>query len=320
MKFIRGYDRHLDRGCVLTVGGFESLHRGHQALIACVRERAGQAGLPSAVVVFEPLPGEFFTPAGDPGGRIYRFSRRARIIRSLKPDFLVCLRFCKQLAGMSAREFIERVLVGALRGRHVVIGKNFRFGKDRLGDCETLKVHGARHGFTVEEVEMSTVDNRPVSSTWVRETLREGDFEVARRLLGRAFDVHGRVVAGDGRGRQLGFPTANIACGRRKPPLHGVFVGEVTLARGATYAAAVNAGFRPTIGGREYRIEAHLLNFSDSIYGRKIAVRPLVKIRDERRFESVVALKAAIAQDVQAVRAFSEAGGKRTAMTMRRAR
>lgn len=307
MDWIRGEGglRRLAAPCAVTVGGFDGLHIGHQAIIGRLRRTARARRLPTAVVLFEPLPAEFFARAGETPSRLYRLRERARIIEGAGVDYLVCLRFSQAVADCPAHAFIERVVVGGLRARVVVVGHDFRFGKDRGGDFTTLCQSGARYGFETEQVAAVECAGARVSCTRIRDALLAGDVDLANRLLGRSFGVAGRVVAGRGLGAQLGFPTANVACGRRPPPLAGVYAAAVESASGETFDAVVNAGFRPTVEGarrRDWRLEAHLLDFDGDLYGRRLTVRPLRKLRDEKKFASLAELRANVARDAAAAR------------------
>jgi len=297
--------------CVATVGGFDALHPGHRAVIGRLRRMAAAHGLPPVVVLFEPLPSEFF--AAPPPPRLYRLRERAALLAGLGVERLVCLRFSRAIAGIAADVFIERFLVRGLAVRGLVVGHDFRFGKNREGGFATLREAGARHGFETEQVAAVCGDGARISSTRIRETLLAGDIAAANRLLGRRYAVAGRIVAGRGLGAQLGFPTANIACGPRPPPLAGVFAVEVEGGGGARCGVA-NAGFRPTLedaGLRRWQLEAHLLDFSGDLYGRRLEVRPLFRIRDEKKFSSVEELKENIAGDIVAARRWFDNGGVR---------
>ena len=307
MDWIRGEGglRRLAGPCAVTVGGFDGLHLGHRAIIERLQRVAEARGLPTAVVLFEPLPTEFFARADNPPPRLYRLRERARIIERLGVDCLVCLRFSQALADCPARDFVERVLVGGLRARALVVGHDFRFGKDRGGDFTTLRESGACCGFETEQVAAVEHAGARVSCTRIRNALLVGDVALANRLLGRRFGVVGRVVAGRGLGAQLGFPTANVACGRRPPPLAGVYAAAVDGDSGETFDAVVNAGFRPTVEGTRraaWRLEAHLLDFAGDLYGRRVTVRPLCKLRDEKKFASLAELRVNVALDVATAR------------------
>ena len=304
---------HARGPCVATVGGFDALHPGHQAVIGQLRRMAAARGLPSVVVLFEPLPPEFF--AAPPPPRLYRLRERAAHLAGLGVERLVCLRFSRAIADMEAAVFIERFLVRGLAVSGLVVGHDFRFGKNREGDFAMLREAGARHGFDAEQVAAVSGDGARISSTRIRETLLAGDIAAANRLLGRPYSVAGRIVAGRGLGAQLGFPTANIACGPRRPPLAGVFAVEVA-GGGDTRRGVANAGFRPTLndaGLRRWQLEAHLLDFSGDLYGRRLEVRPLFRIRDEKKFSSVEELKENIANDIVAARRWFDDGMRRRA-------
>ena len=303
MRVLRGYHHNLIDKCALTVGTFEALHCGHQMVIAQTITKAKSMNIASAILTFEPLPNEFFADQEDYLRRIYRFSQRLQIIRALNPNFLICLRFDKTLAAMSADDFISRILVDSFNVKHISVGENFYFGRNREGDFDTLKQSGKKSDFSVECIDLIKMDDEAISTTRVREVLLQGDFELCRRLLGRYYEVVGTVVEGDGNGRALGFATANIHCGRHNPPLQGVFTANIYL-DGVSYSAVVNAGVRPTVNGKKYQLEAHLLDFSENIYGRKLRLRPLVKLRDEKRFKSLELLKQAVSDDINNAKRF----------------
>ena len=302
VEFIRGdcklHSRH--RGCVAAFGGFDGLHLGHRAVIERALALAGTHAQPSTVVLFEPLPREFLDARAAPP-RLYPLRERVAVIESLGVERIVCLRFNARVAAIEAEEFIERVLVARLGVRALVVGEGFRFGRGKEGDVALLDAAAARHGFTTECVTAVRADSgRRVSSTWVREVLTRGDFTQAAHLLGRAYSVGGRVVRGHGRGAQLGFPTANLALGRRPPPLRGVFAVLVEGAGAGLLPGVANAGYRPTFGGGKFCFEVHLPGFSANLYGRRLRVRFLEKMRNEQRFGGTDELKSRVREDVAA--------------------
>lgn len=305
MQLIRGeYNLRAEhRGCVATLGNFDGVHLGHQAVLGQLAEKAGELGLPTTVITFEPLPREYFAGAKAPA-RLTRFREKAQALRRYSVDRLLLLRFGARLAGMEAEDFIERVLVQGLDVRYLVVGDDFRFGRERRGDFAMLVAAGERHGFRVAHMHTFEVDGRRVSSTRVREALERGDMGEAEKLLGRPYRVVGRVMHGDKRGRTIGFPTANLHMGRQVSPVRGVFAVEVFGLEREPLKGVANVGTRPTVGGVENRLEVHIFDFADDIYGHHLSVDLLHKLREERRFESLDALKAQIAQDATGARAF----------------
>ena len=305
MELIRGLHnlRSEHRGCVVTIGNFDGVHRGHRAVVKQTARAAKEQGLPTVLMTFEPQPQEFF--AGDRApARLTRFREKLMALREMPLDRVLCLRFDRKLAAWPAEDFIDRFLVRGLGVRHVVVGDDFRFGHHRQGDLALLKAMGARHGFTVASMATCRVLGSRVSSTRVREALAEGDLSGVETLLGRRFSLCGRIVYGDGRGRGLGFPTANIPLRRISLPLSGVFtvVTHGILDRGLPGVA--NVGTRPTIGGKRGLLEVHLLEHTAHLYGRSVQVEFHHKLREERRFDSVAELKDQITRDAERARSY----------------
>lgn len=301
MELIRGRlnlrERH--RGCVATIGNFDGVHLGHRAIIDQLKRRSAETGQRSMLIVFEPQPQEYFRGREAPA-RLSPLRDKLELLAALDVDYLLCLRFNRALAETSAADFIRAVLVESLDIRHLVVGDDFRFGQGRRGDFSTLVEAGQRFGFSVEAAETYQVGGDRVSSTRIRGLLADGDFEGARRLLGRPFRIAGRVVHGDKRGREWGFPTANIAMARRRTPFTGIYAVEVLGAAGAPVRGVASIGVRPTVPGPERALlEVYLLGFNDDIYGRRIEVEFLKRIRDEMKFDDFDALKARIALDVE---------------------
>jgi riboflavin kinase / FMN adenylyltransferase len=301
------FARSAQQGSVATIGNFDGVHLGHVAVLDELLRQARRLRAAASVITFEPLPQEFF---GRQTARLTRFRERCEALAQLPIDYLVCLRFNHRLAQTSAAEFIDKVLVEALSLRHLVVGDDFRFGRDREGDFSMLESVGENFGFGVQPTESFLIDGERVSSTLVRESLRCGDIAKANRLLGRPYRISGRVRTGERRGRSIGFPTANLAFGNRPPPLNGVFAVNVFLESGEIFAGVANAGVRPTVNGSEYRIETHIFDFDADIYRQRIGVECKTRLRDERRFESLNALREQIAIDADNARQYF-AGQKR---------
>ena len=308
MRLIRGL-RPAATGAVATIGNFDGVHLGHRAMLGRVREAADRLALPAVVTSFEPLPREHFDPEGAPP-RLQGLRDRIASLDAAGVDRLLLLRFDDALSALSADAFVERVLVGALGARHVVVGDDFRFGRGREGDFETLAAAGARSGFTVERAPTATVElpgEGPVrvSSTRVRELLGAGELDAAARLLGRPYRISGRVVHGEKVGRTLGFPTANVALGRLRPAPRGVFAVRATVIEtGEVHEGVANLGVRPTVGGLRLLLEVNVLEGAPALYGRHLAVDFLARLRGERRFDSLDALRAQIRLDADAARRF----------------
>ena len=304
MQLVRGLQnlRPQHRGCVATIGNFDGVHRGHQAILARLRERAIALGVPSCVVIFEPQPREYFTPDTAPA-RLARLRDKVALLAAEGVDRVLCLAFNQRLSKLSAAEFVDTILVDGLGVQHLEVGDDFRFGCDRLGDFEFLQQAGLSQGFTVEAAQTVELDSLRVSSTQVREALARADFAVAERLLGRPFRIRGRVLHGQKLARQLGTPTANIQLKRHRVPLTGVYLVSVEL-DGQRWPGVANIGVRPTVAGDgRAHLEVHLLDFAGDLYGRRLTVEFHHKLRDEQRFASLEALKSAIDADIAAARA-----------------
>jgi len=305
MQLVRGLHnlRPQHRGCVATIGNFDGVHRGHQAILARMRERSAALGLPSCVVIFEPQPREFFSPDTAPP-RLTRLREKLELLAAEGVDRVLCLAFNRRLRELSAQAFVETVLVDGLGVRHLEVGDDFRFGCDRAGDFDFLCRAGTSEGFTVEAATTVEVNGERVSSTRVREALQSGDMALVERLLGRPFSISGRVLHGQKLGRQLGAPTANIQLKRRRVPLCGVYVVSTEL-DGRRWPGVANIGVRPSVDGDgQAHLEMHLLDFAGDLYGRHLAVTFHHKLRDEQRFASLAALKTAIDADIAAARAY----------------
>ncbi|AUM71870.1 bifunctional riboflavin kinase/FAD synthetase [Pseudomonas fluorescens] len=304
MQLVRGLHnlRPQHRGCVATIGNFDGVHRGHQAILARLRERALELGVPSCVVIFEPQPREFFAPDTAPA-RLARLRDKLQLLAAEGVDRVLCLAFNQRLSKLSAAEFVETILVDGLDVKHLEVGDDFRFGCDRSGDFDYLQQAGSVHGFTVEAAQTVEMGGLRVSSTQVRNALAAADFELAERLLGRPYRIAGRILHGQKLARQLGTPTANVQLKRRRVPLTGVFLVSVEI-DGKTWPGVANIGVRPTVqGDGKAHLEVHVLDFAGDLYDRRLTVVFHQKLREEQRFASLEALKTAIHADIAAARA-----------------
>ncbi|AIS19508.1 FMN adenylyltransferase [Pseudomonas rhizosphaerae] len=304
MQLVRGLHnlRPQHRGCAVTIGNFDGVHRGHQAILARLRERARELGVPSCVVIFEPQPREYFSPQTAPA-RLARLRDKVQLLADEQVDLVLCLAFNKRLSQLSASEFVDTILIDGLDVKHLEVGDDFRFGCDRAGDFDFLTQAGSLQGFTVEAAQTVEMNGLRVSSTQVRKALAAADFERAEQLLGRPFSIEGRVLHGQKLARQLGWPTANVQLKRRRVPLTGVYLVSVDI-DGKTWPGVANIGVRPTVAGDgSAHLEVHLLDFAGDLYGRHLTVAFHHKLRDEQRFASLEALKSAIDADVAAARA-----------------
>lgn len=312
MTFIRGL-HNLQPGekkSVVTIGSFDGVHIGHQAILQQLKQAAERLQLPSVVMTFEPQPREYFSTERAPA-RLMRLREKIHTLLDFGIDHVVCLKFNRQLRNLSAEDFIDRVLVQGLAVDYLIVGDDFRFGCDRSGDFAMLTERGAQCGFEVMDTATVEADGKRVSSTLVREVVERGDFAKAAELLGRPFSISGVVGYGQQLGRRMGFPTANVQLNRFSAPLSGVFAVRVNVA-GTIYNGAANVGFRPTVGDFPKPIlEVHLLDFDGDLYGQQISVEFVHKIREETKFASVEKLIATIERDVEIIRQwFSSVGGQ----------
>ncbi|MDN6180746.1 MAG: bifunctional riboflavin kinase/FAD synthetase [Halomonas subglaciescola] len=298
MRVIRGLHnlQASHRGCVATIGNFDGVHRGHQAILQQCREHAARLGVPLTVVVFEPQPREFFAGAQAPP-RLTRLSEKVRLLKAHGVDQVLCLPFNDALRSLTGREFIDQVLLDGLGIKHLVVGDDFRFGCDRRGDFTLLETAGRAQGFSVEHTRSFNVDGERVSSTRVRTLLASGNFIGAARLLGRAYSLAGRVVRDQQLGRTIGAPTANLPLLSQPLTLRGVFAVVAELESGARYPGVANLGFRPTVGAKRPTLEVHLFGFSGDLYGQRMTAYPCTRLRGEVKFDDFAALKAQIARD-----------------------
>ncbi|MDM7323351.1 MAG: bifunctional riboflavin kinase/FAD synthetase [Gammaproteobacteria bacterium] len=288
-------------GSAVTIGNFDGLHLGHQALMQRLDDVARTEGLRRVVLTFEPLPREVFSPTPVPRLMSLR-EKAAWLAASGLVDELRILRFNSALATQPAEDFVRDILVGKLHVRHVLIGDDFRFGYARRGDFTLLQRMGAKHGFSVESTPQVMQDGERISSTLVRAALSEGRLDDAARLLGHPYSLCARVTHGDKRGRLLGFPTLNLPLGRKHFALHGVYAVEILGLTDRPLPGVANAGIRPTVGGLTPRVEAHIFDWSGDAYGQRVEVRFRAFIREERRFTSLDELVKQIAKDAAAAR------------------
>ena len=305
MRLIRGLHnlRPDHHGSAVTIGNFDGLHRGHQAVLQQLHQRASEQGFMTTVMTFEPTPQEFFAPQTAPA-RLQRLRDKLTLLQTLGVDQVLCVRFNRTLAELSAAEFVDRILVKGLNVRFLVVGDDFRFGKGREGDFAFLSEAGRRAGFEVVSTQTFYHGDDRISSTRIREALERGDMVAAEGMLGRAFRICGRVAPGQQRGRTIGFHTANIRLHRLKSPVRGVFAVKVFgLGNGAVQGVA-NIGTRPTVDGSHLVLEVHLFDFDQDIYGQYLDVEFCRKLRNEKKFESFDLLRQQIAQDARQARQY----------------
>jgi riboflavin kinase / FMN adenylyltransferase len=299
MQIFRHYD-HLPgtaHGASVAIGNFDGVHRGHQALLAHTKALGDKLG----VLVFEPHPQEFFKPDG-PRFRLTPFRAKSRLLERYGADILYALHFDANLAALTADDFIAKVLVEGIGARHIVVGQDFQFGKGRTGNVDLLKARGRERGFGVTTFDLlGAGPEAKISSTRIREALRDGKPEIAAQLLGHWWTVEGRVQPGDKRGRTIGFPTANVSLEGYLEPALGVYAVRVDIG-GKTHDGVANFGRRPTFDKKDVLLEVHLFDFSGDIYGQQIIVSFVSYLRPEMKFAGLDALKAQIAADSEKAR------------------
>jgi riboflavin kinase / FMN adenylyltransferase len=294
------------RGSVVAIGNFDGVHVGHQAVIGAAVERARALGVPSSALTFEPHPRMLFKPDSEPF-RLTPLRPKAHAIEELGVEILIVLAFDRAFSAKSAEAFVEDVLVTGMAVNHVVIGADFVFGHDRLGTVQRLTEMGLELNFGVTALQpVAGADGTVYSSTAVRKALQAGEPRRAAALLGRPWDIEGRVEHGDARGRQLGFPTANVGLGDYLRPAFGVYAVEAGIDHGTRtewHAGVANLGRRPTVAGVVERLEVHLFDFEGDLYGRHLRVRLIEFLRPEKKFDGLDALRAQIARDSAQARA-----------------
>jgi riboflavin kinase/FMN adenylyltransferase len=308
MRLLRGLHNpsFKETKCVATIGNFDGVHLGHQAIIQQVVTKAKILGVPSVVIIFEPQPLEFFQTNKAPA-RLMRFREKLQALSTLGIDYVFCLKFDSKLSQLSAESFVETVLVSHLKICHLVVGDDFHFGGDRKGDFSLLQSLGNVKGFSVENTSTlfeSGESGERISSTLVRALLAKSKFAAAQNVLGRPYSISGRVVHGQRLGRQLGFPTANIALHRINVAFTGVYAVKVCLESDEQVLGVANIGVKPTVGNFIPSLEVHLLDFSSTIYGEHLDVTFCEKLRNEQRFENIEALKEQINKDINAAKSY----------------
>lgn len=304
MKLLRGV-QHLndfDKGIVATIGNFDGVHLGHQNLIKALKAKANALNLPLVLILFEPQPREHFQNEGAPA-RLSSLREKLDVLNRCQVDFVYCIKFDDKIAQTSATDFASTLIFSLLNVKFLLVGEDFRFGKNREGDVSLLQMMGLKYSAQVQIHSDFIVGSEKVSSTKIRMALQQGNLSLAATYLGRTYSLCGRVVPGDGRGRQWGIPTANLSLHRVSLPLRGVFVVHVRVASRTLWGVA-NVGRRPTVDGTKNILEIHLFDFNESIYGEVLQVFFLHKLRDEVKFTSVDTLITQIHNDIAAAKAF----------------
>ncbi|MGL1958844.1 MAG: bifunctional riboflavin kinase/FAD synthetase [Colwellia sp.] len=297
MQLVRGIHniQAQDHGCVLTIGNFDGVHKGHQRVISALVAKAKALNCVAAVLVFEPQPQEIFSPKTAPA-RLCRLRDKYTLLKKLGVERFICVNFSRQFAEQSAEQFIEQLLVEKLGVKHLIVGDDFHFGKNRTGNFSMLCQYGKRFGFEVSDTASCKMENCRVSSTAIRQALQEDRLIDVENMLGRPYSIIGRVFHGDKRGRELGFPTANVLLKRRISPLSGVFAVQVKTVNGV-FNGVANIGDRPTVSGVRQQLEVHIFDFNDDLYGQCIEVIIKKKLRQVMKFDSLEALTRQINKD-----------------------
>lgn len=287
-------------GCVMAIGNFDGVHLGHQALVGKLKERAAALGGKAVIYTFDPHPLKILNPSACPPA-LTDFDQKAALLEKLGVDVLVRVRFDHDYAAQDPSYFAEEILGNVLGAKEVWLGPDFAFGKNRTGTLDTLRKVGARLGYEVCMLTPVLVDGVRISSTRVRAAVEAKDFDLAKRLLGRPYALHGPIVRGEARGRQLGFPTANLLNREECIPPSGVYAARARIEDGGWLAAAVNIGRNPTFAAQRTTIEAHLPGFDGDIYGKNMQLQFVKSIRGEIAFASVSTLIEQIGRDVAEV-------------------
>ena len=304
MRVFRGVPKRATDSVALTIGNFDGIHLGHQAMLARLIEVARARGLPAAVMTFEPHPREFFTPAAAPT-RLTSLREKLELLLIAGIDRVYVCRFNRTFSQIAADEFVTRILRDGLAVKWLLVGDDFRFGAKRVGEYALLQRHAPFAGFELCALESVESGGKRVSSTLVREALAAGDMDLAASYLARPYSISGRVMHGDKIGRTLGFPTANVRFRHNRPPVAGIFAVKFHVADGPALNGVASLGTRPTVtahGG--FQLEVHVFDFSGDLYGRHVQVDFLMKLRDEAHYPDLETLTAQIACDAKDARRF----------------
>ncbi len=303
MKLLRGIENlPFSGGTVATIGNFDGVHRGHQALLMKLHQQADRMQLPATLLLFEPQPAEYFYGWQAPA-RLTSLREKLLILKQCNIDYVCCLKFNEKLASMPAEAFAEYYFFSLLKAKYLLVGNDFRFGWERKGDINLLKNLAKKRDTVIECFPDFSLTNERVSSTKIRQALAQGQLQRATTLLGRTFGFCGRVMKGDGRGRKWGIPTANLTMHRLTLPLQGVFCVQVRRGENQWLQGVANLGSRPTLDGSKNLLEIHLFDFDGNLYGELLQVFFLHKLRDEIKFLSVDALITQIHDDIATAKA-----------------
>lgn len=310
MEIIRGLHnlRPRHQGCAVTIGNFDGVHSGHQALLRHLNKQAQARNLPSLLIIFEPQPREYFLATKAPP-RLTNLREKLELLQQTEQlHYVLCLSFNERLGKRSPASIIEQLLVRDLNVRYILVGDDFRFGTERQGDFSLLKQAGQQYNFDVESLDTVLAQKERVSSSLIRELLKQGDISQAEQLLGHAYFMTGRVIRGRELGRTIGVPTANIRPNRHQAAVNGVFAVSVSGVGNRKIPGLANVGMRPTVNGQDLLLEVHLLDFDEPLYGRRLHVQFQRKIREEEKFSGIEPLRAQIERDIRTVRNWLQEG------------
>jgi riboflavin kinase/FMN adenylyltransferase len=302
MRYIRGLQslKQSDKGCVASIGNFDGLHLGHQKIISNLKKQSKALNLPLTIISFEPLPSEFFMP--NPPARIYPQRDKVRLLKSLGVDNYLCLKFDSEFSNQSPKDFVNHILHKSLNVKYFAVGDDFKFGHQRKGDFQLLKMMGDVNGMQVVDTPTYDLEGERISSTRIRKRLEAGDIQGANKLLGEHYQLSGRVRHGDKRGRTIGFPTLNMKVLDHIAPARGVYAVCVQGLTSEPLRGVANLGARPTVSGTQNRLETHLFDFEGDVYGKYICVELVEFIRAEKKFDDFGELKSQILKDAEQAR------------------
>ncbi|WP_413700072.1 bifunctional riboflavin kinase/FAD synthetase [Psychromonas sp. KJ10-10] len=300
MELVRGIHniKAQHQGCALSIGNFDGIHLGHQAVLMRLLQEAKRLNVPATVMTFEPQPEELFLGDHAPA-RLSRLRDKFVQLEKLTLERLLCISFTRQFANISAEAFIEELLIKKLNVKYLVVGDDFHFGYQRKGDFKLLKQAGEKYGFEVVDTQSLVQHTQRISSTLIRDALAQGELDSASIMLGRKYSITGRVSHGKKLGRTIGVPTANLFLKRRVSPVAGVFVVTIKGIDDNTYQGVANIGTRPTVQGERQQLEVHIFNFQGDLYGQQLEVVLEKKLRNEVKFDSFAQLKEQIEKDIQ---------------------
>jgi len=299
MKVIFNPEKPIENPTSATIGNFDGVHLGHKKILSAVRESAEKKGLSSCVITFHPHPQKVLRNIDIP--LLMPIRERLRLLEKEGIDFVACYTFTEEISKISAKDFISEILVGNLKVKHLMVGPDFSFGRKREGNAELLKAMGGTYDFETSVLGPVYIDNEVVSSSAIRNFLKSGDTKKAAKFLGYFYYIEGQVTEGEKRGRRIGYPTANLDTDWDILPKTGVYATRAYTGN-KKFDSITNIGYRPTFGNHKLLIETHIFDFNSDIYGKRLRLEFVERIRDEQRFENVDALVAQIKRDVEDVK------------------